>query len=122
VWLLLGGALALSLITHHGEPRSVESGVRGIVTSSGCPGPQRPGQRCTKRFEGARIRVVRPADGHVVRTFRSHAKGRFRVVLSPGRYRLEPLSSGIARAGPIVVRVRKHRFSYVHIDYDNGLR
>jgi hypothetical protein len=96
--------------------------VRGIVTSSGCPGPERPGQRCTKRFEGARIRVVSAADRHVVRTFRSHAQGRFRVRLSPGRYRLEPLSEGIARAAPVIVRVRPQRFRYVHIDYDNGLR
>ena len=42
--------------------------------------------------------------------------------LPPGRYRLDPQQSGIARAGPMTVRVRPHRFRYVHIDYDNGLR
>lgn len=115
-------ALALSVPAQSGDARSAASGVRGIVTLSGCPGPVRPGETCTRRFEGARVRVVKVADGHVVRTFRSHAKGRFRVRLPAGRYRLDPLSSGIARAAPVTVDVGKRGFRYVHIDYDNGLR
>jgi hypothetical protein len=115
-------ALALSLGPPAGEASDVGSGVRGIVTISGCPGPQRPGERCTQRFAGARIRVSRAADRRLVRTFRSHARGRFQVSVPPGRYRLDPQPSGIARAGSMTVRVRPHRFRYVHIDYDNGLR
>jgi hypothetical protein len=105
-----------------GEAKSPASGVRGIVTLSGCPGPVRPGESCTKRFEGAQIRVLKLAGGGVVRTFRSHAKGRFRVRLPAGRYRLDPLPSGIARAAPVTVDVGPRGFRYVHIDYDNGLR
>jgi hypothetical protein len=44
------------------------------------------------------------------------------VRLAPGRYRLDPRPSGIARAASITVQVRSHSFSWVHIDYDNGLR
>ena len=44
------------------------------------------------------------------------------MTLSPGRYRLQPQPSGIAHAGPLTIEVRPHRFRYVHIDYDNGLR
>jgi hypothetical protein len=115
-------ALALSFSGQSGEANSTASGVRGIVTLSGCPGPVRPGETCTRRFEGARIRVVKLANGHIVRTLRSQAKGRFRVRLPAGRYRLDPLPSGIARAAPVTVKVGTRGFRYVHIDYDNGLR
>jgi len=120
--IVLGAALALLVSAQAGVADTASSGVRGIVTVSGCPGPQRPGQRCTKRFEGARIRVVRVRDRRVVRTFRSHAAGRFRVTLAPGRYRLEPQPSGIAHGAAATVSVRPHRFRYVHLDYDNGVR
>jgi hypothetical protein len=42
--------------------------------------------------------------------------------LAPGRYRLDPLPSGIARATSLTIQVPSHRFRWVHIDYDNGLR
>jgi hypothetical protein len=92
------------------------------VTISGCPGPQPPGEHCSHPFEGARIRVVRVRGRELVRTFRSGAGGRFRIRLAPGRYMLEPQSFGIARATPISVNVSAHRFRYVRIDYDSGLR
>jgi len=119
---VLAAALALVAPAPAGNGATAPSGIRGIVTLSGCPGPQRPGELCTKRFEGARIRVVRIRDRRVVRLFRSHAGGRFRVRLSPGRYRLEPQPSGIAHGAAVTVAVRPHRFRYVHLDYDNGLR
>jgi hypothetical protein len=68
------------------------------------------------------VRVVKVASGHVVRTFRSRAKGRFQVRLPAGRYRLEPQPAGIARAAPVTVRIGARGFRYVHIDYDSGLR
>jgi hypothetical protein len=122
VLLAVTTALALSFPGQSGEARSPGSGVRGIVTVSGCPGPVRPGETCTRRFEGARVRIVKLANGHVARTFRSQAKGRFRVRLPAGRYRLDPLPSGIARAASVTVEVGTRGFRYVHIDYDNGLR
>ena len=116
---------ALALIVSVSRPvtdASVTSGLRGLVTISGCPGPERPGERCSHAFKGAEINVLRLPSARFVRTFRSGARGRFRVRLTPGRYRLEPQNSGIARAVPVPVRVRARRFRYVHIDYDNGLR
>jgi hypothetical protein len=44
------------------------------------------------------------------------------VTLAPGRYRLEPQPSGIAHGATATVSVRPHRFRYVHLDYDSGLR
>jgi hypothetical protein len=122
VLLAVTTALALSFPGQSGEAKSAASGVRGIVTLSGCPGPVRPGETCTRRFEGARVRVVKLPSRHVARTFRSQAKGRFRVRLAAGRYRLDPLPSGIARAAPVTVNVGTRGFHYVHIDYDSGLR
>jgi hypothetical protein len=99
----------------------LDSGIRGRVTLSGCPGPTLEGDNCTTSYTGARIRVVRLRDGLAVKTFHSDEHGRFRALLRRGRYRLEPLRSGITSAAPVIVRVRAHRFTYVRIDYDRGL-
>ena len=121
--LAIIAALALALIVPSAaRVGTTHSGVRGLVTISGCPGPQRPGENCTHSFKGARIRVVRLPAGKSVRSFRSGDRGLFRIRLAPGRYKLVPQSSGISRAGPISVSVRARHFRYVHIDYDSGIR
>jgi hypothetical protein len=99
----------------------IDSGVRGLVTMSGCPGPVREGDNCTARYPGATIRAIRARDGALVKVFHSRMNGRFRVHLRPGRYRLDPERAGIAVAPSVTLRVRPHRFRYVHIDFDRGL-
>jgi hypothetical protein len=102
-----------------GQP---DSGVRGnVLYGPTCP-VQRVGQACTRPYQ-ATI-VIRDAHGRrVLARTRSSADGYFSVGLRPGRYLLVP-SSGrpYPRSQPRTVVVRPHRFTYVKITYDSGIR
>jgi hypothetical protein len=115
------GVAAALLASAPAASARIDSGVRGFVTMSGCPGPVRDGDTCTSRYPGATVRVVRVRDGVLVKVFHSRSDGRFRVHLRSGRYRLVPERAGVAYARPVTVRVRAHRYRYVHIDFDRGL-
>jgi hypothetical protein len=122
VLLALGGILGGSLASAAPRHRP-DSGVRGqVLYGPTCP-VQRIGQSCTRPY-AATILVRRESSGRRVATLHSSAhSGRFSVRLSPGRYRLEPRSGHpypVAR--PQTVRVRRHRFTSVTINYDSGIR
>ncbi len=97
------------------------SGVRGIVLiGPTCP-VERADQPCPDLPFELRIRVLR-AHLLVART-RSGPDGHFRVALPPGLYVLAPvLGPGPPSAPPVAVRVRPHRFAFVTIRVDSGIR
>jgi hypothetical protein len=88
-------------------------------------GPASPLQRQGDPGEApysARI-LVRRATGRTVAEVVSAADGRFSVDLAPGRYVLEPQSTGHPPyAAPQEVTVEPHRFTDVTVRYDSGIR
>ena len=102
--------------------RQPDSGVRGrALYGPTCPA-ERVGQTCTRPYQTTIVIRSEPAGRLVTRT-RSSANGYFSVNLFPGRYLLVP-SAGrpYPRSRPQAIVVRRHRFTYVTITYDSGIR
>lgn len=103
------------------------SGISGLVfIGPTCPVervPPQPG--CRDRPYAATLWFRSALTGRVVRTTRSDIHGRFRVVLVPGTYVVEP-RPGSAVARPLrprrSARVWANRFTALRIDYDSGIR
>jgi hypothetical protein len=124
----LGPPVAISLLSaiflspgNLSSAATPDSGIRGYVTISGCPGPERVEGNCTEPYS-AEIVVRRRSDYKLIRKVRSAANGRFRLRVRPDRYLLEPLPrQGLPFAVPLVVKVRARRFTLARIEYDRGL-
>jgi hypothetical protein len=113
--------LLVSLSLGNAGATTPDSGIRAYVTISGCPGPERVEGNCTAPYS-AYIVVRRRSDYRLIRKVRSAANGRFRLRVRPDKYLLEPQPrTGLPFAVPVVVKVRAHKFTFVHIDYDRGL-
>lgn len=101
-----------------------DSGVEGIVLI----GPVRPEVRnqSSPYVPFAATIVVQDQDRvNDLMTVQSGEDGVFRVLLPPGNYWLNPVSPnpGVPpSASPLQVTVEPHRFTYVEIHYDTGLR
>jgi hypothetical protein len=100
----------------------IDSGVSGTVTL----GPTRPVCRvdepCSRPY-ATRVVVRNANTGRRVAVVNSDDRGRFRVRLRPGAYRLRaaggrPLPSCQA----VSLRVHRHRFTRVTLDCDTGIR
>lgn len=98
-------------------------GVEGTVSASPTCPVERADQPCPPRPVQTEVRVVR-ADGSVAAQASSGADGRFRVEVSPGRYRLEAdYPSGPGRGcTPVDIVVEAGRFTQADIDCDIGIR
>jgi hypothetical protein len=119
--LLIALSAPAFLSTGSSPAATPDSGIRAYVTISGCPGPERVDGNCTEPY-AAYIVVRRRSDYKLIRKVHAAANGRFRLRLRPDRYLLEPQPrTGLPFAVPVVVKVRAHRFTSVHIDYDRGL-
>ena len=111
--------LANSACSH---PTPPDSGIEGQVIIGPISPVSRPGEPNTKPF-AADISFRRLSDGRVVASVRSGEDGAFRVVLAPGRYRVEPKrGEPLPIAPPQDVTVIADRFTRVRIDYDSGIR
>jgi hypothetical protein len=103
---------------------TIDSGVRGRVTiGPTCPVVVEGDPSCEDRPYEATIRILR--DGRLVAHARSDEDGRFRRRLRPGRYVLDPVEpngSGPPSAPSRAVRVHRHRFTFVTIEFDSGIR
>jgi hypothetical protein len=107
-----------------GAAEPPDSGVAGVAMIGPTCGAERqpPDPNCGDRpLSGARIQARR--DGRVVNEARTDVRGRFRLRLDAGRYRLYT-SGGIAPfAAPVAfVRVVAHRFTRVELHVDSGIR
>jgi hypothetical protein len=110
-------ALVLAACT----PAPSDSGIKGLVTIGPVSPVQQQGESGVALY-AARI-IVRRASGGKVAEIESGADGRFSVNLVPGRYVLEPQSTGaLPFAGPQEVTVEPHRFTEVTVQYDSGIR
>jgi hypothetical protein len=120
---VLGVVAALALMAaaagHH-----VDSGVKGIVTlGPTCP-VEKPGDpNCRDRPYAVTLKVVRARDHSLVKRFASRADGRFRAHLATGRYLIEKAAGGaLPSLSPTPVRVGRHRFTRVDLQFDSGIR
>lgn len=102
----------------------VDSGVKGVVTI----GPTCPVQRvgdpsCNDKPYQTTLNVVRARDGRFVKRFDSRSDGRFRVHLLAGRYVIKQAGRAtLPRLSPVPVKVARHRFTTVAIQFDSGIR
>lgn len=106
-------------------PAQLTSGIEGkIVMGPTCPVerfPQEPG--CGERPYQATVRVKTRDGKKVVAEFASGADGKFRVVLAPGTYLIDPeVGSVYPRANTQEVVVTKNVFTHITIQYDSGIR
>ena len=104
--------------------KSLQTGIRGMVTlGPTCPVEQ-PGEVCVEPYE-ADLRIECP-DGFDIVTAHSDATGEFEVRLPPGRYRVVPLqqvpTSPFPVASPVDVVVPAEGFAQVQIEYVTGIR
>jgi hypothetical protein len=115
------GSATSQPIDHTPSAAAAGSGIRGrVVIGPTCP-VQRPGQRCVRGYR-ATIEVFTAARHRRVKSFSSGRDGYFRVGLAAGRYTLQAANPGLPHLPPAHVRVRKHRFTYVTLRFDSGIR
>jgi hypothetical protein len=113
-----------ALILLAASAQHVDSGVKGVVTI----GPTCPVQRigdpsCDDRPYQTTLSVVKARGGRLVKRFESRTDGRFRVHLEAGRYVIKPSRRGILPSlSPVPVKVARHRFTTVAVQFDSGIR
>lgn len=108
----LTSAVALALILA-GAPAANAARHAGVSGRASLKGPCAvPGPRCDNLGVPATIKVVRARSGRLVRTVHTDT-GRFRVGLSPGRYRLRAIADSGHATGSVPVRVKRDGFTSV---------
>ncbi len=103
---------------------AANSGLRVTATiGPTCPGPERPGQVCTKPYVGEF--VVTSKDGKEIARFTTDQDGRAVIDLPPGDYHITPKldsNSPYPRGGSIDVSVTKGVYAEVNLELDTGIR
>jgi|tagenome__1003787_1003787.scaffolds.fasta_scaffold20717559_1 hypothetical protein len=108
----LTSAVGLALILA-GAPAANAARQAGVSGRASLKGPCAvPGPRCDNLGVPATIKVVRARSRRLVRTVHTDT-GRFRVGLSPGRYRLRATADGGHATGSVRVRVERDAFTSV---------
>ncbi len=86
-----------------------------------CPGPQRPGQVCTRPYEGAL--VVTDSHGKDIATVTTDQNGQAIIDLPPGAYTIAPKIEGRYPAGmPTAATVSAGEYAEVYLELDTGIR
>ncbi len=101
---------------------NVVSGVHLTATvGPTCPGPQRPGQVCTRPYQGEFV-VTNSAGAEVARVT-TDQNGKATIDLSPGDYTIALEVTGkLPRSVPTPVTVLSGRYVEVNIELDTGIR
>jgi hypothetical protein len=98
---------------------------RGTVSGTVDAGPTCPVERvdhpCLPRPVSATVEV-RDARGRMAASTRSDARGRFRLKLPPGTFRLRILTGVLPRCPVVTVRVRAARSVRAVVHCDTGIR
>ncbi len=98
------------------------SGIEGEIRIGPISPVSAPGETNSKPYS-TKMRVRSLPDGKVVAEFTSDSQGKFRAVLAPGRYEVEPENAAPLPMGSTVdVTVTAGQFTHVQIVYDSGIR
>lgn len=103
-------------------PAAVASGVHLTATiGPTCPGPERPGQVCTRPYEG--LFVVTSSAGAEVARSTTDQDGKATINLPPGDYMITPKVEGRLPSGaPTAATVLSGQYVEVSIELDSGIR
>ena len=86
-----------------------------------CPGPERPGQVCTKPYQG--MLAVKDAKGAAVAQVQTDENGKAALNLPPGEYVVTPIVEGpFPRGAPVTFTVQAGQYTEVSIELDTGIR
>jgi len=113
----------LASISMNAETKTAAGGIEGTATVSPIHGgPSKLGEDDSAPMANTSFRVE--AAGATVTTFKTDAKGYFKVDLPPGRYgiRIEQALMKGPGCGLSDVEVTAGRFKKVHLDCDSGMR
>ena len=122
--LIAFGVIAMAVCASTGQtPSAGESGIEGVITISPAnPGPIRADAPGSVPLANAPF-VVEKNNGEVT-SFITDDKGRFRVSLPPGHYKisLKGRKTTIGRFGPFEVDVSDGKITTVQWECDSGIR
>ncbi len=86
-----------------------------------CPGPERPGQICTKPYQGGL--AVKDAKGAEVAQVQTDENGKATLNLPPGEYVVTPTVEGpFPRGAPVTFTVQAGQYTEVSVELDTGIR
>lgn len=117
---------ALLAMLGAGQPAcaaAARTGVAGVVSQKGCPGPQRIGQgECSNPVAAVRV-VLLDATGTVRASASTGEDGRFAITAPAGAYRLHAEIGGMyPRCPDLDVTVRKGKLTQADLACDSGMR
>jgi hypothetical protein len=103
-------------------PAAVASGIHlTAMIGPTCPGPERPGQVCTRPYQG--LFVVTGNTGAEVTRATTDQGGKATIDLPPGNYVITPKVEGRVPSGaPTAVTVLSDHYVEVGIELDSGIR
>lgn len=100
---------------------SGSSGIEGTITVGPISPVTRAGMPNERPYQ-AKVAVL-DANGQIITQFESDATGKFRVLLKPGTYVIQPTSPAqYPHAAEQMVEVVAGQFTHVAIAYDRGIR
>ena len=107
------------------EPTMTANASLTIIATIGptCPGPVRPGQNCTKPYQGDF--VILRSDGSEAAQVSTDAEGRAAISLPSGDYTVLAITdpgTKLPRAGSVEVNVLAGQAAEVTIELDTGMR
>ncbi|MDP1718896.1 MAG: hypothetical protein Q8L24_00515 [bacterium] len=127
VWIiiaLIAGAAVYYFVGNPAPIKQATAGVRGTVTIGPVCPVQRipPDPNCADRAHKADFNIT-DASGSVVSKVSSGLDGKFEANLSPGKYVITPISTGVLpRASAQDFIVPEDGFVEITIQFDSGIR
>lgn len=101
----------------------INSGIYGNITIGPMNPVEKEGEENTKPYQ-ATISIKSQSGTREIERFTSDENGKFKVLLEPGTYLVDPLPGGspFPFAKPQAVTVEENKFVEINIVYDTGIR